>query len=302
MKIEKILVGTDTSQPSEIAVEQAAALALRLEAELILMYVGAKPEDHHELPAVFATSAEMVRLAEEMFHHDQRVVEQLAGQAEETGVAVRRHVVSGSPAEKLCEAAESFDVDLVVTGTHGRTGIDRFLLGSVAERVVRCSHRPVMVARGEDAHSRGFAKILVPTDFSPQSERALDLAMALGTPDCAIELLHCWTLPAGVGAGPASVLQPIVRSVEREIESRGEALISQLVERGGSVTFHAVRKAPAQGVADRIAEANVDLVVMGSHGRRGLSRLLLGSVTTATLHEARCSVVVVPPEPEGQPG
>lgn len=295
MKIGTILVGTDTSKPSEIAVKQAAALALYLDAEMILTYVGSKPEDDHEMPTVFAVSSEMIRLAEEMFNHDKRIVDELAGAAEEAGVRVKRHVVSGNPADKLCEAAESFDVDLVVTGTHGRTGLDRFLLGSVAERVVRASSRPVMVARDGEVPTGGYRRILVPTDFSPQASRAVEFALALGSPDCSIELLHCWSLPPGVGTGPASVLQPIMRSVEREVANRGKSEIENLVAGGGSVTFHAVRKPPAQGVSERVAETDVDLVVMGSHGRRGFSRLMLGSVTINTLHHARCSVVVVPP-------
>lgn len=296
MKIGTILVGTDTSKPSEIAVKQSAALALYLDAEMILTYVGSKPEDDHELPpTVFAVSSEMIRLAEEMFKHDKRIVDELAGAAEASGVRVKRHVVSGNPADQLCEAAEVFDVDLVVTGTHGRTGLDRFLLGSVAERVVRTSSRPVMVARDGHVPTHGYQRILVPTDFSPQASRAVEVAVALGSSDCSIELLHCWSLPPGVGTGPASVLQPIIRSVEREVARRGESEIESLVAGGGSVTFHAVRKPPAQGVSDRVAETDVDLVVMGSHGRRGFSRLMLGSVTINTLHHANCSVVVVPP-------
>src|SRR5690606_34167442 len=174
------------------------------------------------------------------------------------------------------------------TGTHGRTGIDRFLLGSVAERVVRSSVVPVMVARERGAlPSAGYRKILVPTDFSDHAARAVELALLLGAEGCEIELFHCWRLPAGIGAGPSSVVQPIVRSVEREVAARGQAAIESFSERGANLTFHAVRKPPVQGVADRVAAADFDLVVMGTHGRGTLSRFILGSVSSATVHQAR---------------
>jgi nucleotide-binding universal stress UspA family protein len=297
MKLERLLVATDTSRASEVAVNQAAALAAHLEAELVLMYVGTGPEHARDLPAVFATSAEMERLSEEMFRHDRRVIDTLASSASELGVKVVQHVVSGEPALAICEAARDLEADLIVTGTHGRTGIDRFLIGSVAERVVRSSHVPVMVARSRGGlPSAGYRKILVPTDFSDHASRATELALTVGAEGCEIELFHCWRLPAGIGAGPSSVVQPIVRSVEREVAARGQAAIKSWGDRGANMTFHSVRKPPVQGVADRIATADIDLVVMGTHGRGALSRLILGSVSSATVHQAPCSVIVVPPE------
>jgi nucleotide-binding universal stress UspA family protein len=314
MKMQRLLVATDTSRASEVAVDQAAALAAHLGAELVLMYVGTGPEHARDLPAVFATSAEMERLSKEMFRHDRRVIDTLASSASELGIKVVQHVVSGEPAHAICEAARDLEADLVVTGTHGRTGIDRFLIGSVAERVVRSSPVPVMVARshgeidqppeanldrgplGGALPSAGYRKILVPTDFSDHAGRATELALTVGAEGCEIELFHCWRLPAGIGAGPSSVVQPIVRSVEREVAARGQAAIKSWGDRGANMTFHSVRKPPVQGVADRIATADIDLVVMGTHGRGALSRLILGSVSSATVHQAPCSVIVVPPE------
>lgn len=299
MNIRKLLVGTDTSRASEVAVTQAAALAKHLGADMILMYVGIKPETEHDVPAMFATSAEMKRLAEAMYRRDVRAVDALIERARSIGVAVERRIVDGDPASALVDAAVELDADLVVAGTHGRTGIDKFLLGSVADRIVHSSTRPVMVARDSDSDPvAGYRRILVPTDFSATAHAAAELALAVASADAELTLLHCWRLPTGVSSGPASVVDPIVRSVEREIRSEGQQLIATLGA-AATVVFKTVRKPPEQGVSEALDDGEFDLVVIGSQGRTGLARFLLGSVATATLHNAQCSVIIVPPSDDG---
>ena len=297
MKIERILVGTDTSKASQVAVGQAAALAAHLDAELILMYVGSKPEEE-DGPSIFGISGVMSQLADEMYKKDQRTVDYLVKSAEEAGARVTRHVVTGDPAEAICEEAVALDVDLVVTGTHGRSGLDRLLLGSVAERVVHACSKPTMVARGDIVPSGGYRKVLVPTDFSALAGAAMAMAVAVGAPDLELELLHCWQLPTGVGSGPASVVKPIIESIEQRIQARGNETVSALVDSGATVSFHMVMAPPAKGVADRTASGEFELVVLGTQGRRGISRFLLGSVAEAAVHHAPCSVLVVPPADE----
>lgn len=295
MKIERILVGTDTSKASQIAVNQSAALAAHLDAELVVMYVGTKPEHEEHASTLLAVSSVMNQLAEEMFNKDQRTIDYLVKTAEEAGARVVRHVVSGDPADAICEAAIELDADLVVTGTRGRSGLGRLLLGSVAERVVHTCSKPTMVARGDHIPSGGYKRVLVPTDFSQHADAAVDLALAVGAPDLELELLHCWQLPTGVGAGPASVVGPIMESIDKKIRAKGADTVSSLVDAGATVSFHATMAPPAQGVADRIEAGGFDLVVLGTHGRRGISRFLLGSVAEAAVHHAPCSVLVVPP-------
>lgn len=296
MKLDRLLVATDTSKASQIAVNQAAAIAAHNDAELVLMYVGIRPEQESDIPSLFAMSNVMNQLAEEMFKRDEKIVDFLIKSAEEAGARVTSHIVSGDPADAICDAAVELDVDLVVTGTQGRSGLDKFLLGSVAERVVHICSRPVMVARGDVVPSGGYRSILVPTDFSEHADAAVEMAMALGAPDCDYELLHCWRLPTGIGAGPASVVEPIIESIEKKIHAKGADAINRLVEAGATVTFRAAMGAPSQGVAERSRDGKFELVVLGSQGRRGISRFLLGSVAEAAIHHAPSSVLVVPPQ------
>lgn len=293
--IRRILCATDTSEASQQAVNKAVALALHLDAELVLMYVSTTAEDDRDIPAMLATLREVKRLADEMLRHDKAALDGMVEAARAAGATVQRHLVNGEPADEIVRAADEFDVDFLMTGTHGRTGLDKFMLGSVAERVIRTSRRPVLVARNPDyLPSEGYRRILVPTDFSDNAKRAFELAARVGAKDCEIELLHCWRLPPGVGAGPTAVVESLIKSFDKEIHARGQAVIEELTAGGATVTFHAVRQPPAQGVTERISEGGFDLVVMGSHGRSGLSRFMLGSVAETTIHHAPCSVMTVP--------
>lgn len=294
-KIRRILCATDTSRASQPAVTKAAALAVYLDVELVIMYVSTAEDDGSDLSSIFAMSREIKRLADEMLKHDQAALDVLVEGARAAGARVRRHLVIGHAADEIVKAAVELEADLVISGTHGRTGVDKFLLGSVAERLIRISTVPVMVARNPvHVPANGYKKILVPTDFSDHAKAAFNLAVALGSPDCEIELLHCWRLPPGAGAGPSSVVESIIRSIDHEIRDRGKGTLSELVKGGATVTFHAVRKPPSSGISERIGEGDFDLVVMGSHGRSGLRRFVLGSVAETTIHYAPCSVVTVP--------
>ncbi len=294
-KISRILCATDTSEASQHAVYQAAALALHLDADLTLIYVSATAEDNRDIPPMLAALREMKRLAEEMLRHDRAALAVLLDRARSNGARVESHIAFGDAADEVSKAAVELGADLVITGTHGRTGVSKFLLGSTAERIIRISTVPVIVARNPDyVPEHGYGKILVPTDFSENAEKAFYLASCLAADECEIELMHCWDLPSGVGSGPASVVETIERSFDREVRARGEAAIAKLASPGLRVTFHAERVPATQGVIDRASERDFDLVVMGSHGRSGLSRFLLGSVAETTIHHATCSVATVP--------
>ena len=115
----------------------------------------------------------------------------------ERGIKVSHVIRRGYADEGIVAAAADLSVDLIVTGTHGRTGLARFFLGSIAEKVVRLAQTNVLVARPSDSEDGAFQRILVPTDFSPASKRALLLGMDLAAPNATITLFHAWHYPAG---------------------------------------------------------------------------------------------------------
>jgi nucleotide-binding universal stress UspA family protein len=150
----------------------------------------------------------------------------------------------------------------------------------------------VLVSRN-DAGAGGFNKILVPTDFTDLSLHAVDIAIELAAPDATIELFHSWQLPAQASHRAAeAVLKPILRAIESDIDKRGEELTNAVAADGRTVRFTNARTSPADGIQQRLAADDFEIVIMGSHGRRGIQRFFLGSVAEATLRHAKCSVLI----------
>jgi nucleotide-binding universal stress UspA family protein len=142
---ERILVPTDGSETSRRAIEHAVDLAAAHDAALHAVYV-VNAASFASLPA--ETSWDGV--ADVLHSEGEAALDQVTEAAEATGVPVERVLLEGSPAAEIVRYAESEPCDLVVMGTHGRGGIDRLLLGSVAERVVRSSNVPVLTVRAGD--------------------------------------------------------------------------------------------------------------------------------------------------------
>lgn len=138
----KILLPTDGSETTARALEHAADLASTYDAALHVLYVIDA--------SVFANDVETGTIVEEFETAGERIVDRVAAEATEAGVEpARTTVVRGAPHQAILEYARDEDVDLVVMGTHGRTGLDRYLLGSVTEKVVRLSDAPVLTVRSD---------------------------------------------------------------------------------------------------------------------------------------------------------
>jgi len=272
MTAERIVVGVDFSEDGNKAVDYALELAKRLHAEVVLTHV------HDVSPSDWAVSTSPGSPSAELSALLQRV--RAAGHENVSELLINGHAVDG-----LCRAGDRVEATMVVVGSHGRTGIKRFLLGSVAELVVRHSPRDVLVVREPSAQP---TSILVPTDFSQSSEAALARAMHLAPAGCKVDVVHCWqpTLTAAAhGWSPSTANRPA------EFAARGESLIAAYASADTPPTFRAVETSPAEGIVELAADHS--LVVMGSHGRRGFERMLLGSVAERTVRHAPCSVMVV---------
>ena len=141
---ETILLPTDGSGPSDAARDHAISLASTYDADLHVVYA----VDDDTLRSARIDSDVVVAGFEE---EGKRLVEEVAAAAEAAGVSCETTVIHGSPAEVITDYAAEHDIDLVVMGTHGRHGVQRILLGSVTERVVRTSTVPVLTVQGDDA-------------------------------------------------------------------------------------------------------------------------------------------------------
>jgi nucleotide-binding universal stress UspA family protein len=296
-----IIAGVDLSVPSDQALERAAAVAQLHGARLVLVHAQADdgPIDHvdNELLKQLGLVSAAVR-AEEA----KRLAAQLA-QLSGRGITAELVSRSGAPGEVVANVAKERAAELIVVGTHGATGISRFLLGSVATAVIRHAPCDVLVCRGTAGPSP-FLRPLVATDFSPAAARALRHAAALTAPGAPIEVVHAWQLPAGSwGAsllGQARFPWSTVRdAVISSVKGQADKFAAAHADLGHPLHVELVQGPPASVITHAAERGAHDLIAIGTHGHRGFRRLLLGSVAEGTIRHAPCSVLVVHGEHAG---
>ena len=304
MNLTTIVVGVDLSVPSEQAVDRAAALAQLHHAKLLLVHGQADdaPLDHPDnamLEQLGEVSA-AVR-AEEAKRLGDRVA-QLAGRGIDVELATR----TGAPGEVVAQIATERHAELIVVGTHGHTGISRFLLGSVATAILRHAPCDVLVCRGTPPGVPSpFLRPLVATDFSPTSMRALRNAADLTAPGVAIEIVHAWQLPAGSwGAtllGQARFPWSTVRdAVLSGAQAQADKLVAGHADLGHPLHVDLIQGPPASVITHAAEKGGHDLIAIGTHGLKGFRRLLLGSVAESVIRHAPCSVLVAHGEHAGE--
>lgn len=282
-----IVVPLDGSPLAEHALPLAAALARRAgsQVELVRAHVLYALQETHagRLPYDPAEEAEWRR-------QEQLYLDGTAGWLRpQAGVAVRTALIDGLVEDALLEHVRACKADLVVMTTHGRGGVGRLLLGSVADRLVREAPVPVLLTRpGEGAlqliPEPSLQRLLVPLDGSPLAEQALAPALELA------RLLEArCTLLRVVETGPAA------EAVLDEHRADAETYLRSAAQRlAGSVLPVRTRVVVARHAAEAIAaEARAsDLIVLATHGRGGIRRLLLGSVASKVIHESPVPVLV----------
>jgi len=297
MSLKTIVVGIDFSNESEVALNQALEIARHNGAKLVLLHAGAIPDEPLGVPDSMAATVDAFKAElKDRLHKDRERLEELRERHDGQGAELANMVIEGFPDTAICDAVEELQADLVAVGTHGQTGLKRFLLGSVAERVVRLCATRVLVARpGNDVYCR----ILVPTDFSAGTDAVIEAALDVAGPEASIDLLFCWHLPLmassyyAPAASQEAVVGPIRDGIIQAAEEKAHELIAKYKDRGVKMTFSTVQAPPAYGIQEKAEDTRYDLIVMGSHGRRGVRRWLLGSVAEVTVRHAPCSVLVV---------
>jgi nucleotide-binding universal stress UspA family protein len=230
-----------------------------------------------------------------------------AARLQEQGVAVTTSLFRGDPATAILDAAQDQSVAVVVMGTHGRSGVDRWGVGSVADQVMRRNTKPTLLVRlpytsaSQQAPVRPVAlqRLLVPLDGSPLAEAALPLAAELaGATGTQVILLRVepWLT---LGSAPYGAV-PEFTKLEDDAAAAAAAYLTGVRERlpaGLAVETVVLRGRPATSLVDFAIYERVDLIVMTTHGRGGLRRMVLGSVAD---HVVRSGVpaMLVPPPPD----
>jgi nucleotide-binding universal stress UspA family protein len=269
---KKILVATDGSRYSERALDGAVNIAGKCGSSLyVLNVVEINPE-------FMALAPEAV---EKMERDSRALLEGIKDHLSKKGVKCETIVHEGEqPYEFIVNEARKHKVDIIVIGTHGRTGLKRLLMGSVAARVIGHTPCPVMVIplRG----LVGLKNILVATDGSVYAEAAVKEAINIAAA-CDSKLSVVCVVK---GQRPTKYTSEAEKIVERVVKSAAKSDIrAEGIVREGD---------PYEVIADLAREKKADIIIMGRYGRTGLTKLLMGSVTQRVIGHTPCAVLVVP--------
>jgi nucleotide-binding universal stress UspA family protein len=293
MKIERILLATDFSGWARRAEDYACSLAASWRIPLTVMTVLEFPPG---LNPDYPVNQQYLT------HRMGEVTGQLAEfktRVGRRGIVVATRMATGIPSEEINAAALAEGSELIVMGTRGKTGLAHVLLGSTAERVIRTAPCPVLAVHMEQSDAPledvgvTLDRILVPVDFSDCSLDALEYAAVVAQQaKASVELLHVLE-PLSYGLD-FTLGHAGEREQKRErLTKRLQDLSAALTAAGIAVTSHVRGGLPPDSILDDARTRPTDLIVMGTHGRRGLSRVMSGSVTEAVLRRARCPVLTV---------
>jgi nucleotide-binding universal stress UspA family protein len=287
-RVRHILCPFDLSEPSAIAVAQAFAIARSTGARVTALHV-LQSDQSDEQPSRSYLEVLTQWLAGRQLSDDQSAVE-----------LVTRH---GRPAQQILNAAQSLAVDLIVIGTHGSSGVDRLVLGSVTEKILRKASCPVLTVppHSAPAFSLHSARVLCAIDFSECSLAALEfiLAGALGA-EAQITLLHVIEWPWHEPPAPTFEELPqaeaqALLSFRHRREATARARLTALEPEGfqGRCRTRVMHGRSYEEILRVAAEEGSDLIALGVHGRGAMDVAMFGSNAHQLVRRAGCPILTV---------
>ena len=310
--MKTILVPLDGSAVAEQVLPFVRRLAPILTARVHLLMVITDAQKQHLIAHFAAAPAGVVGQYETDWHWERRASMQLAHAAEAylteqaqalriAGLEVTFEVTSGAPAERIVDIATNEPQALIAMVTHGYSGLRRWTLGSVADKVVQATRTPLFLVRAMEPPTspQSLQRILIPLDGSLLAEQALPLAIELAVGAQAELLLFHAIRPFGTpipGLLPAHRAPPAI-----DFPAPGHAQALQHVH-GVAERWHACEIAilpmvvsgePAQEIVDTAANEHADLIVMATHGSSGVRRWVLGSIADKVLHTSATPLLLV---------
>ncbi len=296
IKLDKILCATDFSDFSKYVIHFGVRLALRFNSHLVVFHAISFPRDQL-YGNVLNHVGEHKKLAD-------KACEKIRNLMENRSLKWDPLVSFGDPVDEAARIAEQQNADIVIAASYGLSGLKRFLLGTVVERMARTVSRPLLVVHPpkhpetrETDIPLEFGKIVVGCSLPSDSSQSLKYAISLAVEFRAeLHLLHAAEKPLDEDiVNPA---QAPYGEVQQELQDRlcqGLAkLVPDDVFKQCNVETVLVKGVPGEGLSSHAAEIGADLIVIGVRHRSAIEKLLVGSTTEAVLRHAPCPVLVVP--------
>lgn len=275
--LKQVLVATDLSDHSDRAVERALQLAAARRAELDIVHVMEEGLPAEAQAEVAATDENAIR-------------EKLAASPFADQVKVTIDLVVGNAETDIVERAVMANADCIVLGRHDRLLAENLAIeGTLAETVIGNSTLPVLLVRNEPRSP--YQTVVVGIDFSSLSHAAIEAAVLIA-PEATLHLVHAYEGDADQAHMAEQKLKAFVSGESRVFERAAvqaglrELTVRTIAEQGD----------PREALKTQITSRGADLLVLGTHGRTGLARTLLGSVTTDLINARLCDVLVIRPQ------
>ncbi|MBI4498462.1 MAG: universal stress protein [Chloroflexi bacterium] len=321
--LQRMVVGLDGSSLAETVLPYVRALAQGLGAEVTLLHVVHVPEEvatttrHSAIVEIMngdvltvpeeasATGGHRTYL-DQIWQHAaaqadlylRRVAQRFAS----GGIVVKTATAVGDAATEIVRYADREGMDLIALATHGRSGLQRWLYGSVADKVLHAAHVPLLLVRpsAEPAElPQQIRQVVVPLDGSPLAEtvlpQALVLASRLGVPVVllrAVESVYIFGEPT---ASTTFAYEDLLEEVQQVAQQYLEGMAANLESLGITVQTVVPVGSPARAIITYVQDHPGSLVLMATHGRTGITHLLLGSVARRVVQHLGAPVLVVRP-------
>ena len=301
--MKKIIWATDGSEEAERALEYAKYLAVKSGAEIIgvhvvplpvqLLYENLKDSKEH--------------LKNSIINLENRVADMfddVASSLKKSGVNFEGILLKGKPSDKIIEFAKKSKADMIVLGKHGHGFFEAMLAGSETLKVLKGSHIPVLAVKDENKKGKAqFKNILVPIDLTECSDSAVAYSLALAQITGAnVKVVYVLRLDMYAQELPASALEMVIEQAQNDLTQR-VAKVKKTYERKKNASkdikisaevIHGMSEAVT--IANYAKNNNIDLIAIHTHGRTGITRFLLGSVTEKVISGSKCSVLAMRPE------
>jgi nucleotide-binding universal stress UspA family protein len=285
LQVEEILIPLDGSKEAESVLPYVRNLAPQFNSRVYILGVG-----------IGRKTRRVNRLLEDYVN---RIVNELHVH----NIKSEPVILYGTAAEKILDFTAEKEIDLIIMATHGRSGITRWWMGSVAEKVISEATAPVLLVRSKRRRTTGTAdklepihKILAPLDGSDIGEVALPYAEAIAANSQAtVNLIQIISPPGTVEANLLG--GPDWRKFVNAMRDAGESYLKSIAERLSGkdikVSYEVLTGDPADKIVEYATAKGANLIAMSTHGRTGLSRWVLGSVADKVLHGARIPILLV---------
>lgn len=303
--VARILCPIDFSEASRHALDQAMVIARFFNARVTVLHVHSQA--YLPVPAYgMLTDVGTLTLSPDDTARLRQDVEQFVAPARAAGPEMSIVVEPGTPVSHILAHAKTLPADLVVIGTHGVSGFERLVLGSVTEKVLRKATCPVLTVppRAEGSAAVPFKHLLCAVDFSETSLKALTTALALAQEaDAALTLVHVleWPAPTASGAMPVAApelgtggvfdLERYRTHLEAEAAERLETLVPAGAKQWCTPQTRILHGKPWAEILAAATARHADLIVLGVRGRNPIDLMLFGSTANQLVRRATCPVL-----------